>query len=146
MRPDARDHPRPGHLTPGSSAAAVVEHETRLLLGFFTTRFVCSGMLVSPAAPSLDLLIRPLGPIRYGQINCIGQPRDDASCKRRDHSGLSSIPPGSVTAACSADYACTTFPTKTLSDPSACGVSNRRGIRHSHQIVKSNEAQTDSAC
>src|SRR5262249_28397217 len=57
--------------------------------------------------------------------------------------GLSSIPPGSVAAACTADYACTIFPTKTLSDPSACGVTNRRGIRHSHQIVKSNEAPTD---
>jgi hypothetical protein len=52
--------------------------------------------------------------------------------------GLSSIPPGSVAAACTADYACTIFPTKTLSDQGACGVTNRRGIKLCHQILTSN--------
>src|SRR5215475_1085974 len=51
-----------------------------------------------------------------------------ATMMSRGHPGLSSIPPGSVVAACSADYACSIFPTKTLSDPSARGVTNRRGI------------------
>src|SRR6516225_3079997 len=91
--PDARDHPRPVQHTPGSIAAAVVEHETRLLLGFFTTRFVCSGMLVSPTAPSLDLRIRPLGPIRHGQINCSGPAACACDCTRAQMpTGLSSIP------------------------------------------------------
>ena len=57
--------------------------------------------------------------------------------------GLSSVPPGSVAAACTADYACTIFPTKTLSDPGACGVTNRRGIKLCHQILTSNYARTD---
>jgi hypothetical protein len=57
--------------------------------------------------------------------------------------GLSSVPPGSVAAACTADYACTIFPTKTLSDPAACGVTNRRGIKLCHQILTSNYARTD---
>ena len=52
-------------------------------------------------------------------------------------------PPGSVAAACTADYACTIFPTKTLSDPGACGVTNRRGIKLCHQILTSNYARTD---
>ena len=51
--------------------------------------------------------------------------------------------PGSVAAACTADYACTIFPTKTLSDPGACGVTNRRGIKLCHQILTSNYARTD---
>src|SRR6516225_7345670 len=51
--------------------------------------------------------------------------------------------PGSVAAACTADYACTIFPTKTLSDPGACGVTNRRGIKLCHQILTSNWARTD---
>ena len=46
--------------------------------------------------------------------------------------------PGSVAAACTADYACTIFPTKTLFDPGACGVTNRRGIKLCHQILTSN--------
>src|SRR5262249_33318808 len=52
--------------------------------------------------------------------------------------------PGSVAAASTADYACTIFPTKTLSDPGACGVTNRRGVKLCHQILTSNQARTDN--
>ena len=48
-----------------------------------------------------------------------------------------------MAAACTADYACTIFPTKTLSDSGGCGVTNRRGIKLCHQILTSNYARTD---